>query len=458
MSELKTLTRDDLLEVIRGDVAPRHFQTWFDRLKLVDRDDDTITLGVPNLFHQEWLEKHYMDVIHKALAAVGCQGMDVRFVVDGELFQARRQEQQQQTRDLPTRLESIDPEKPARQSSLNPAMSLDSFVVGPCNRVAYEAARQVCDTPGSIYNPLFIHGGYGLGKTHLLQGVCGRFLAMRRRCRAIYLPAESFANQFVAALRAGNLDEFRHRFRSADLLVIDDVHVLASKNHTQMELLHTFDALGHSGQQIVMASDSSPREIRDFKHALQTRFLSGLVVEMKSPTRPVRVQILKRKLGDHGRRYDEATLQYVVERTTSNIRELEGVANTLKALAGVSNEPLTLNLVRQTLTALDGRIPAGPPCAERIVDVVADYFDIGAGELTGNSRARRVTHPRQVAMYLMRELTDASYKEIARAVGSKNHTTAMTACKKIAALLEEDLLAAKDLQAIRSRLDRNGME
>lgn len=461
MPEVSAPVWADVLEDIRASVHARHFETWFGRLVLLEVDEANVTIGVPNLFHREWIERHYLDTIHAALERTCGEKVAVRFVVDPTLFNASRDEAHREGAELVEQLgDSLArEEKPTTTPrQLNPDLLLENFVVGACNRIAFEAACQVVESPGTIYNPLFIHGGCGVGKTHLLQGVCQRFRQHYRRAKAIYIPGESFANQFVAALRSRQLDAFRHRFREASLLVIDDVHFLASKNRTQDELLHTFNALEQQGNQIVMASDQAPRDIQNFKESLLTRFMSGMVVELKPPSKRVRLGIVKSQLGALADRFEPRVLDFVVETFTTSVRELKGAVTTLRACAALTPGVVSLPVVRQALAAIQGRRLDTVPTAQHIVGTVCDYYGIDPGELTGTSRAKRIARPRQVAMHLIRELTDASYKEIARRIGAKNHTTAIAACRRINQLLESDTTLRHDLQSLKTLLRSNAVE
>jgi chromosomal replication initiator protein len=323
------------------------------------------------------------------------------------------------------------PQTPA--TVINPRYTLEEFVVGPCNQLAYHAALQVAQHPGQQFNPLFIHGHCGLGKTHLLQGICQRFARLHPGKKWLYLTGEQFTNEFLEALKNHKTDAFRKRIRNADLLVIDDVHFLGNKKATQEEFLHTFNQLDAcAGKQIVLASDCAPKQIQALSEQLSSRFVSGMVLRVDAPDLPTRLDILRRRAAKNGWQVGDAVLMHVAQSATSSVRELEGML--LQVIAGLRliNEgaPTAQSVVAsiKDRTAMRGPVPA-----ERIVTCVAEHLCVQPSDVTGNGREKVVSAARAIAMYLARQHTGMSFPEIGRALGNKNHSTAIAACQRVEA-------------------------
>ena len=389
------------LERIREKVGPRRFYLWFRETELLSSEAGTFHVGVPSRFVAEWLEEHLTEVVRTALEETteGCQ--HVRFVVSPKLFQKIRHERLDADQEL---LEEVAGN--SNTSTEEPPLdySLDSFVVGRCNRLAYAAARHVAEGGDRQLNPLFVHGAVGLGKTHLLRGICQK-VNQRGNARAYYTSGESFTNQFIASLQHHRLDAFRARFRNVDLLAIDDIHFLADKKATQEEFLHTYDFLSRLNKQVVMASDAHPRAIHCVMQSLSNRIVSGMIVRLDPPDYETRLAILRRKLHPHPAVVSDEVLSYVAENVQGNVRELQGAATTLIATARLLRRKVDLPTAREVLQGL--------LCTRRRRITLADVerevcrcFDVLAEDLLSKKRNRSITTPRHVAMYLARELTD----------------------------------------------------
>jgi chromosomal replication initiator protein len=433
-----------LQRAIQERVQPEQFETWFRRAALRSVDSEAVELAVQNEFSRNWLESHYRGVIEDAVRATfGTR--ELRIEIDAELtvVQGARP-----PREAPTGVGSATGPRPANGSAgatparpagtngssssrearglltssdfaLNAKYTFDSFVVGPCNRFAHAAAVGVAESPGKAYNPFFLHGSVGLGKTHLLQSVCFALLERDHRTRILYLSCETFVNHYISALENGDFDGFRDKYRNVDVLVVDDIHILANKERTQEEFFHTFNALYNNGKQIVLSSDSPPKDIPSLQERLVSRFKWGLVTEIEPPCYETRMAILKRKSRERGR-----------ELPDSNIRELEGAVTKIIGYASLSSRPITIELVREVLSELF-ELRRGQPAMEDILSVVTEHFSVKLTELQSRKRTNAIAYPRQVAMFLARRLTRHSLEEIGGYFGGRDHSTVLYAVTKI---------------------------
>lgn len=422
-------------------VGAQPFRVWFKNTTQFTLSEDYLKVGVPNLFVGNWIEAHYAEYLLQAVRDLTAREVKLFVSVDPQLFRQLRQSQLNSQANYIAK----DPERQARDArragGFPPARPLrarlEEFVVGPSNELAYAAAIRIVEGRNGAFGPLFIHGGCGLGKTHLLQGVHNALCAHDGDGKSLYVSGEEFTNQFVYALKLGKLDAFRHRFRCPGVLVIDDVHFLANKRATQEEFLHTFNTIDASGQQVVMASDTHPKLIGQFSESLVNRFLAGMVVRIDSPDLATRLAILRRKATHMKQEVPEPVMAFIAEHLTSNVRELEGALIKLVAYAGVSHEPLTIEVARRLLDEhlrLSTRIV-------RFTDIetmVATYFALTPPDLHTSRKARTVALARGIAMYLARRLTGMSYPEIGRLMGNKNHSTVILACRRIDRILSND--------------------
>ena len=353
---------------------------------------------------------------------------------------------------------------PLRRSSLslalNPDYTFDNFVIGPTNRLAHAAALAVAEKPGRTYNPFFVHGSVGLGKTHLLQAVCQSLLRQNPSARIVYISCSSFMDLFHEAVRAGRMMEFRHRFRNADMLVIDDIHFLSKHEQTQEEFFHTFNALYQAGRQIVLSSDAAPGEIPDLEERLVSRFNCGLVARIDKPAYETRVAIIKAKAALHELELPDDVPAYIAARIDANIRELEGALTRLRGLSMANGVPITLELAKQALA--DGREAAGEgevsgqPTIQHIIEAVTRYYDIKLSDLMSKRRHKSVALPRQICMWLARKHTRYSLEEIGGYFGGRDHTTVMHAVRTVASRTQADSALSSDVSRIEQMLSRRG--
>lgn len=434
-------TWDQILARVHAEVGETRFNLWFRNSVAVSCDDGLLTIGVPSAFMAEWLETHYAKLLSSAAAAELRRPVAVRFRVDGALFRDRRREEASAKDEL------IEEAAPAQSGFESKRYTLDNFVVGPSNAVAYAAARKVAEAPGKAYNPLFIHGGVGLGKTHLLVAITNS--VVRQKGSVEYVSAESFTNRFLFALRNAALDAFRARYRRAKLLVIDDVHFLANKPATQDEFLSTFNTLSRDGAQIVMASDSHPKLIGKLKETLVTRFLSGMVARLEKPNFATRIAIVTNKAAERNLALPEDVAEFVARHLKNSVREIEGAVNTLAAYTSLSRTRIDRAAAIEVLKGLiqDGSRPVRLP---EIEAAVASYSGLTDGQLRSASRSRSISHARHLAMYLARELGGFSYEEIGNYFGGRTHSSVVPAIKKIALLAHKDHEFAREVAALKS--------
>jgi len=437
---------DALLVNLKESVGAKRFQLWFKQTKCIHWNDGHLVIGVPNLFVKEWLEEKLSAEISQAARDVTGHETSFKIKIDGELFkEARRKGNEETSRVI---------EKSTR--SAKPAIiqhTLDSFIVGPCNRVAYGAVTAVADRPGDVYNPLFLHGSVGIGKTHLLRSLSHEARRKFPGLKVAYLSGESFTNQFIMSLQTHSMDAFRDRMRRLDVLIIDDIHFLAGKNAAQEEFLNTFNCLSGFGKQIVMASDAHPSALRKTRKSLTTRFMSGLVVELTPPGPATRRKILDKKLKSKGIILSPELLKLIARKVSASVRDLEGACNLLKAYHALIGRKLDRAAVEEAIgavAALNGFISL-----EGILREVAARFDVEEKAIISSTRKREVVEARHMFMYLARELAGASFGAIGDFAGARSHPTVMAACRKVKARLARDEMFAAAERAIRTLLVRS---
>jgi chromosomal replication initiator protein len=429
-------------QALQAAVKPQQFETWFRRAAIAHVDGEVLRLAVHNGFARDWLEKYYLEELQAAVSSV-LGPRRVELLVDPEIAIAPPAAHAAAPDTAPARREpeDLDLRSGGLLSSsdivLNPTYRFDNFVVGPCNRFAHAACYGVAESPGEIYNPLFIHGSVGLGKTHLLQSLCHTLIERAKGARILYLSCETFVNHFISALENGDLTRFRGKYRNVDLLVVDDIHLLANKERTQEEFFHTFNTLYNAGKQIVLSSDSPPIDIPTLQERLVSRFRWGLVTEIEAPCYETRMAILKRKSKERGRVLPDDVARLLAERIDSNIRELEGAVTKLIGYASLSKSPIDVDLVRRCLRELF-LTQKREPTMEDIIRVVTERFGIKLSELQSKKRSNAIAFPRQMGMILARRLTRMSLEEVGSYFGGRDHSTVLHAVRKIERLVEED--------------------
>jgi chromosomal replication initiator protein len=420
---------DQVLTRIETKVNRHSFYTWFKPTAFVAERDGTIRVRVPNALFRDWLTKHYAAVIEEALAEVERAGAPVAFVTD----------------DLPTPIvpdvpqpePEVDEEAAGDLGILSPRYSFDTFIVGSSNQFAHAACRAVAEAPSRSYNPLFIYGGVGLGKTHLMHAIGHYVVTHLKNLKLTYISSERFMNEMINAVRYDRILDFRERYRSVDVLLVDDVQFLAGKEGTQTEFFHTFNALYDSQKQIVISSDCPPHEIPQLEERLRSRFEWGLIADIQSPDLETKTAILKRKAETEGIHLPDNVAIYIAGKIKSNIRELEGSLIRLIAYASLTGREITLALAQDVLRNVlqnDDRAVT----IEGVQKAVADHYSLKVAELKSKNNSKSVAMPRQIAMYLCKNLTSASLPEIGKSFGGKHHSTVIHSIRKVEDLRQKN--------------------
>ena len=432
MTELAAQHWQAVLQKLSSQVGQQSYETWFSRMEVLRFDAGEIELGVANRFIREWVSDHYLTQIREAIEEVTGNSPDVRFTISGKAFREMRRKQEEELPPAPA---------PAPRAgttlSLNREFTLDEFVVGPSNRLAHAACVGVVETPASVYNPLFIYGGSGLGKTHLLQGVCHATLSKQPGANVMYVSCEEFVNGYISSVQAHRIDEFRARYRQVDMLVVDDIHFLTAKSKSQDEFLYTFDTLHNLGKQVVLSSDAHVKEIASLQSKLVTRFVSGLVARIQPPDFETRLAILRHKAKKRGLRLSEDMLDEIARQVDRNVRELEGALKKITALASLDGgdpSPALVRLaLREVTTSRDG-----PITLKEVAKAVEAEFGVSIPDLRSRKRTRNILRPRQIAMFVAKHVTDHSLSEIGAFLGGRDHATVVHSAKRVRAELAKD--------------------
>lgn len=449
-------------------VSKAHFATWFKQAVVARRDDDTAVIVVANIFTREWLENKYHSIILSALQHVDQSITHVQYEVTSLGAVAKRHTSLPGSTILQKRaLDSFPPTAvpapavesavaPKRQwdesSNLNARYTFETFIVGSHNELAHACAQAVARRPGQIYNPLFIYGGVGLGKTHLLQAI-GNLIIGRGALRVRYVTSEKFMYELVSAIQNRTQHGFKERYRTVvDILIIDDVQFLAGKEKTQEELFHTFNELHGAGKQLIFSSDRSPKAIATLEDRLRSRFEGGMVADIGAPDLETRMAILKAKCLLKQVAMDEDILSYIAAQVASNVRELEGCLNRVLAYFELQGTPPSLERTKEILSNVLTRPKRSVVHTDRVLEAVSAHYKLAVGDLTGKSRRKQVVLPRQVAMFLLRSENGFSFPVIGSIFGGRDHTTAMHGCGKVGGNLEKDEMLRQDVVAIRQRL------
>ena len=448
------------LELQQTLAAPT-YSAWFGRASARSLTAETLEVEVPNEFVRGWISGHFMDLVTSAAATVNGTPLEVSIVVGVEDAPIATPPAPSETpaaaTPVATPVVAIPaPTRAERVAPLNRDATFDTFVIGPSNRFAHAAALAVAEAPSQAYNPLFIHGPTGLGKTHLLQAIAHYVTTSTPDMTACYVTCEAFTNDFIEALREKRIEQFKNRYRTYDVLLVDDIQFLSGREGIQEEFFHTFNTLHESGSQIVLSSDRQPREIARLEDRLRSRFEWGLITDVQPPDLETRIAILRKKASRDGITIDDPeVLAAIAMRVQTNIRELEGALTRGVAFAMLNGEPLTVELVRDVLSSQypeDSR----PVTVESVQRVVAEYFSLSIDELRSERRTQTIVFPRQVAMYLSRELTDMSLPQIGRLFGGRDHTTIHYGHDKIAKRIKEDRSLYNLVQELTATIRRLG--
>ncbi len=418
------------LEKLKKSLGKISFDTWIAPLKCKKIEDDTLVLEVPDIFFKQWLESNYCDKIKEALKEVTNKDFGIDFEVNPNLLKRK-------TNRIFKKIHESFQEEPQDSLRLNPRFTFDNFIVGGSNRMAHAASLAVANAPGRSYNPLFIYGGVGLGKTHLMQAIAHYILNKDSQKKVKYISSEKFTNELILSIQNRTTQKFRAKYRNIDVLLIDDIHFLSGKEAVQEEFFHTFNELYDTHKQIVISSDRPPKEIPKLEERLVSRFGWGLVVDIQPPDFETRVAILKKKLEKEPVKIEEDIINFIAQNITTNIRELEGALIRIIAYSLIDNKKITLDLAKDILKDMLKEIEKKiNPIM--ILEKVANYFNVSCEEIKKNKRSKNIVLPRQISMYFLRELTDLSLPEIGSFLGAKHHTTILYAHKKIKSLSTSD--------------------
>ena len=439
--------QEQLRSMLTGDT----YNLWFAPLRASAQEDNSITLEVANDFCEVWLKDNYMVLLQEVIALASGRQLQVKFKVGSGSSSARPAAQPTSARKKAA--EPI-PEQAAvnQEPGFNPKNTFDTFVVGNNNNFSYAAALAVAQSPGKSYNPLFLYGGVGLGKTHLLHAIGHHVAAHKKGARVAYLSSEKFTNEYIDGIQNNQLARFRKKYRLTDVLLIDDIQFLAGKEGTQEEFFHTFNALHQANKQIVITSDRPPKSIPALEARLISRFEWGMVADIAQPDLETRVAILEAKCREKNCRLSQDIVQYIASAVHSNVRELEGALNRLMAFHNLNNTPPTLDSAKTLLSSLAAGPKRGGLTAKQIITTVAQFFDVAIDDLSGSSRKKELVTPRQISMYFLREELQASFPSIGHELGGRDHTTAMHAVSKITNNVQRDEKLKQDLALIKQRL------
>ena len=429
---------EELLSKLEKKLKPQNFKTWFKPTQLYSVTSEKLTIMVPNDFFKKWLDRYYMGMIRREIAKISGHEMEVDFILPPKYNNIKKRK-------------NVGFKKKRSVSRLNPRFHFNSFVVGNNNRLAHAAALAVAQSPARAYNPLFIYGQVGLGKTHLLEAI-GHYITENSELTFTYLSSEQFTNELINAIRDDKTTAFRRRYRNTDVLLVDDIHFLAGKERTQEEFFHTFNALHEAHKQIVLSSDRPPIEIPTLEKRLQSRFEWGLIADIQSPDLETRIAILKKKAEIENMELPDEVATFIAERIKTNIRKLEGCLVRITAHSSLFKEKIDMNSVKEILKGILPEEKPRPITVELVQKTVSKYYKIKESTIKGKKRSRSIAFPRQIAMYLCREITEDSFPEIGAKFGGKDHTTVMYAYRKIVEQAKKDEVLSNELKELENIL------
>ena len=451
------MTKDELWQAVLGELeltlSRANFITWFKNTFIVAEENEQIIIGVPNLFTQAWFEKKYHDLIIKTLKKITNNRIK-NIIYKIEVY--KNYEPALANKTIGTINESTDKGdfliNINNSSGLNPKYTFEKFIVGKNNELAHAAAKAIGDKPGEIYNPLFIYGGVGLGKTHLLQAIGHILLIKDPKTKILYTTCEKFTNDFVQAIRTGKTKSFQDKYRDVDLLIVDDIQFMEGKEQTQEQFFHTFNDLYQKNKQIVISSDRPPKAIPTLEDRLRSRFECGMIADIGEPDLETRIAIIGAKLAEKNYFLSEEIINHIALNIQSNIRELEGALNRIIAHHELKKEKPTLDSVKLIISGLINLPRKGSISNKLIIQTVSSYFAVSINDIVGSCRKKELVMPRQIIMYLMREEVDASFPNIGQELGGRDHTTAMHAHSKIKNKLIDDDKLKQDITLLRQKI------
>lgn len=437
------------LEIV---LSAANFQTWLKGTELVELDDTKATIYVPNIFTRQWIQDKYHPQILEALQKVSPTISEVEYTTSKPKGAIEPTEEPEPTPQPPTAPQPSSGYTPAPGSQSfrpNTKYRFDNFITGSSNKLAFSAAQLVSEKPGEMYNPLFLYGPAGVGKTHLLWAISNQIHAASPDQQILYVTSEEFINTFLQAIRKG--EKFTDKYRRVDILLVDDMQFLAGKEKTQEEFFHTFNALHQYNKQIVLCSDRPPKEIPTLEERLRSRFEWGMVADIQPPDFETRVAILMNKAQDHNINLDVEIAEFIATHVETNIRELEGALTKVIAHSRLHNRPVDLELVQEVLK-FQNQKQKSRVSPKEVLQKTADYYELSFADIIGTKRSKEIVMPRQIAMYIMRQELDMSFPRIAKSLGGKDHTTIIHGVKKIKALIQVDTILSADIQSIKQNI------
>ncbi len=419
------------------------FETWIMPLVPVEIEGNNFILQIGDSFYKEMIEKRYMALIKNSIKKVTSKEYNILIFTEDELKERNNPKKVKETKPV-TNVESV--------GNLNPRYVFSSFVVGNSNRMAHAASLAVAESPADAYNPLFLYGGVGLGKTHLMHSIAHYILEHNPDKKVLYASSETFTNELINSIKNNKNEEFRNKYRNIDVLLIDDIQFISQKESTQEEFFHTFNTLHESNKQIIISSDRPPKEIKTLEDRLRSRFEWGLIADIQPPDYETRIAILQKKADTDGLTVPNEVMAFIAKCIVSNIRELEGALTRIVAYASLTNQEITIELAESALKDIFSEQSVVQITPELIQEVVANYYNIRAEDITGSKKPKNIAFPRQIAMYLSRKILDISLPKIGEHFGGRDHSTVIHACTKIEKELEKDPSLQKTIIEIEKRI------
>ena len=440
---------DEILQIVKTehDLSDVSFNTWLKPLTVYEVVDNVVTIIVPSeQVGLNYISKKYKLPLQVTISEVtGMENCDINFILPEDVPKKEEVSPKAQSQDAR-----------CEEAHLNPKYTFDTFVVGSNNKLAHAASVAVAESPGEVYNPLFIYGGVGLGKTHLMHSIAHFVLQKRPQSKVLYVTSEYFTNELIESIRNGNnstMSKFREKYRNIDVLLIDDIQFIIGKESTQEEFFHTFNALHGAKKQIIISSDKPPKDMEILEDRLRSRFEWGLIVDISSPDFETRMAILRKKEELDGYQIDDQVIEYIAQNVKSNIRELEGSLNKIMAYANLENREINLALAEKVLKDIISPNQKRTITPELIINIVAEHFDLTPSDLTGNKRSSKIAYPRQIVMYLCRHMTETTLKIIGDSLGGRDHTTIMSGINKIEREVEENDATREIIDILKKKIN-----
>jgi len=434
-----------VLSQIQLTISPANFSTWFKNTTILTKEKGSIVVGVPNNFSKEWLEKKYNRIILKILESLNEKVKHLEYKIVAIPIA------QEKAIKIPINQLELEELNLDKETNLNPKYNFENFIVGPFNELAHAAATAIIKKPGQVYNPFFVYGGVGLGKTHLIQATGNRINESFNNKKIKYFSSERFITGIVDAIKNQTIDQFKETYRQFDVLIIDDIQFFAGKEKSQEEFFHLFNILYNDNKQIIVSSDRPPRAISALEERLRSRFEGGMIVDIGSPDFESRSAILKQKAQEKKTLLDEIVLEYIATNVQKNIRELEGALNSLVAWQDLNSQQVNLelaqNLLRKSVQTKSSRVNFN-----KVIKIVAEFYSLPEKDLFLNSRKKEIVRPRQIAMFFLRQELNSSFPYIGKKFGGKDHTTAIYACEKIAKEIQINEQLAEEIEMIKEKI------